>query len=211
MDMKPRKAFTAIEILVVLVVALVLIGMAVPALMGALRKGSVNDAANAIMRVSSQARQLARTRQLASAGRYYGIVIVAPADGSSPYAALTHGPTAAEDTILRYNGKPVSKLLFNRNVVVYTGREHNSATAVPLTTEIGWLYQYRTGYPIVDASPTAVNVNLGVDPDYPNPTPGINPLAFPLELRHITMATADGRYRTAVAIYQIGLANVQDF
>lgn len=216
--MSSRKGFTAIELLVVLIVVLVLVGMAVPALVGAMHKGSVNDAANAILRVSSQARQFARTRSLPSgpgvAVGYYGLTV--GCDNGQTYVALTYGPDATPATVLMQPGgaKPVSKLLLNRNVIAYTGTKYDPDAATPVATgdSFGWLYQYRTGYPIVTASTTAKNMNIGVDPEHPSPAgPEVPRAQFPNNLRHLSFRTADGRYRTAVAVYQIGLANVQDF
>ncbi len=209
-----RNAFTSIELLVVLMVALVLIGMAVPALVSARHHGSVSDAANAVVRVSSQARQYARTRQPSAAGDYYGLTLAC--ENGQAYAALTYGPDATPARIQMQPGtaKPVSKLLFNRNVVVYAGRAYDPAAATPLRegSAVGWLYQYRTGYPIATPSPAAKPVNLGVDPEWPVPAgPDVPRGQFPDALRHISLRTADGRYRTAIAIYQIGLTNVQDF
>ncbi|MBA3847126.1 MAG: prepilin-type N-terminal cleavage/methylation domain-containing protein [Planctomycetes bacterium] len=255
---RPRAGFTAIELMVVLIVILVLIGLAVPGLVGAMRKGSVNDAANAIMRVSSQARQFARTRPAPSTtpgsppAAYFGLVIVG--DEQPNYVALTWGTscTKADIYIQRQWGSgddrtnfatylgappelkngnpiPVSKLLFNRNVIVYTGTVQDPDPANPNVKplesqpgqEIGWFYQFRTGYPIrpnprgTPPQPNSPNVNIGVDPL----APGVDPAAltgitidavFPNDLRHLTLRTTDGRYTSAIAIYQIGLANVQD-
>ncbi len=247
---RARAGFTAIELMVVLIVILVLIGLAVPGLVGAMRKGSVNDAANAIMRVSSQARQFARTRPAPRTGSppaYFGLVIVGD---RQPYVALTWGPECTKDYIYVQktnwavgddrtdydvydsrspsrtdpNAKPVSKLLFNRNVIVYTGQTNDplDGSVTPLSGDVGWFYQFRTGYPIKPVSPAPLqpepnspNVNIGVDPTLPGipagTLTGIDlPQVFPIDLRHLTLRTSDGRYTSAIAIYQIGLANVQD-
>ncbi len=229
-----RAGFTAIELLVVLIVVLIIIGLAVPALLGSLRKGSVNDAANSIIRVSSQARQFARTRSLdATVPGYFGLIVVAPTDGTPTYCALTFGtscPPMVAD-IMPQKGvpgaKPVSLLRFNANVVAYRGKVHNENDPSVLPIEpgqsVGWLYQYRTGYPIYPADPfnggqwpTAANVNIGVDPYHPaGLPPGMTATdadkTFPEALRHFTLRTADNRYRSAMSIYQIGLSNVQDY
>lgn len=242
-----RLGFTAIELLIVLIVVLILIGLVVPGLLGALRKGSVNDAANSIVRVSSQARQFARTRALDSANpKYFGMILVAPADGKPTYAALTYGancPPQLGDILPQPNGNPVCKLGFNANVVVYRGeaKAENDPSVQPLAPGecLGWVYQYRTGYPIYPAGrpliewPTIHTVNLGVDPvaadwrrDPSSDNRWINgvwtdpsgddyietwdPKVYPDPLRHLTLRTADGRYKSAIAVYQIGLSNVQD-
>jgi type II secretory pathway pseudopilin PulG len=214
---RARAAFTAIELLIVLVVVLVLIGMAVPALVGAMRKGSVNDAANSIVRVSSQARQFARTRQAPTGAsiEYYGLVLVG--DEQPNYVALTYGTTASKAKILlRPDGKPVVKLLFNRNVVMFTHNAHPPAAPAEDTVsnglggEKGWMYQYRTGYPIWPGSPPVKAVNIGVDPNWPSAIT-VDAQKFPNEIRHLSLRTLDGRYKTAIAIYEIGLSNVQDY
>jgi type II secretory pathway pseudopilin PulG len=196
----PRGGFTAIELLVVLGIIILLMSMSVPGLVGALRKGKVNDAANTIVRVSSQGRQLARTRQIGAATKFYGMVLVN--DETPAYAALTYGTTASKTTILHRGGDPtkpeVCKLNFNRNITLMLD-------AAPLTAELGWMYQYRTGYPIIVNNITASSVNIGA----PN-LPAVDAIDSRFS-KVISVMTIDGKYKSAVAIYQIGLANIQDY
>jgi type II secretory pathway pseudopilin PulG len=201
---RTRSAFTAIELLVVLGIAMLLMAMAVPGLVGALRKSTVGDAASSITRVSSQARQLARSRLVATVGPkamwYYGVVLVN--DENPSYVALTFGASAKKTDILERSdgsGKPVCKLTFNRNITIMLDAEQ-----MDKPEGLGWMYQYRTGKPVIANQLTAPNYNIGA------PNTG-TPAATEDISKTITVQTRDGRYRAAVAIYQIGLANIQEY
>ena len=89
---RTRDGFTAIEMMVVISVMILLVAMSLPGLFPALKKGRVSDAAEAIMRVASQARQMARLRPqpVGAAVSYYGVSVVVPATGPA-YAVLTYG------------------------------------------------------------------------------------------------------------------------
>ena len=175
-----RHGFSAIELMVVIGIMGMLAGMSVPSLVSAMRRGKVNEAANAIVQVSSQARRLAKRNSDPS--QYYGVVIVN--DASPRYVALTYGTSASTATILEEDGEPVAKLAFNRNVIAYDGETPLSAGSAASA----WMYQNRTANPIQAASATAPAVSI-----------------LGLNLR-----TLDGRLRTAVALYSIGLIHVRD-
>jgi prepilin-type N-terminal cleavage/methylation domain-containing protein len=209
MSKSPRSGFTAIELMVVITVMVILLGLAIPSLVGALRKGKVNDAANCIIRASSQAKQLAKTRA-AVASDFYGLIIVN--DEVPAYVAVTFGHTGTKADILHQQNDPSKPALikypFNRNVLIY---EENDAA---LATDLGWCYQYRTGYPIQDAkhfcgnaqpapSGSSKTIDIGVDTG--------NGVLYPFLKKSLSLRTMDGKYRTGIAIYRIGLANVQDY
>ncbi len=183
---RARVGFTAIEMVVVLGIIMLLASMSLPGLLGALRKGRISDAASSIMNASSIATGLARSGQ-ASPMRY-GVVVVVD-DGLPSYVAVTYGLDATRATILTDGGapaKPVCRIPFNRNVVVFDGN-------VPMTSNKGWQYQSRTGFPIQTGSPM-VPTNIGAVPDAP-----------------FSVRSLDDQVRVGIAIYSIGVANAQEF
>lgn len=212
---RTRDAFTAMEMMIVIGIMALLATLAVPSLLGSMRNGKVNDAANAVSRISSQARMMARTRY--DAVKYYGVIIVNDANPGPQYVAMTYGtdypPTKGDvlttDLSAYVEGttpdsKVVGKANFNRNVVVF---DDTLGTAM-LTR--GWLYQYRTGYPIpklnVGGPQTAPPISLttaqptsvGVNPAIPSQTP-------------MSFRSLDGKYRVALAVYEVGITNAANF
>lgn len=191
-----RRGFTVIEMLFVMGTIAILAGMAVPAVAPALRRGRVNEAANLIVRLNSEARALARSSTLSNTD-FYGVVVV---NGEPSYAALTYGANASAATILTKNGKPVAKYEFNDSVVVYAGA--SSATATPISS-IGWLYRYGSAYPSMSPSQPVDNpgwwCSVGVTG---------SPVCNSLSVRSLD---GGGRYRSAISIYQIGVSHVAEF
>ncbi|MBA3684804.1 MAG: type II secretion system protein [Planctomycetes bacterium] len=165
---RSRLAFTAIEMVTVLTVMIILTGMAVPALMPSIRKARVNEGAEAITAIASQARALARG-SAANDTQRYGVVVVNDAQGS--WAAVTYGATASQATVLdAANGKRP----LGANVTV----------TMP-TAAHGWMYQNRSGMLYGTAPFEQVTVR-SLD------------------------ASAEGRYRKAVAVYYLGYSHAQD-
>jgi len=185
-DGRRRAGFTAIEMLVVVSVLILLTAMSVPGLVGAVRRGRVNEAASAVIGAATTARQLARTS--ARSSDYFGVVVVA--DEVPAYVAVTYGRTADKASILLANraraegpdNQPLYKRTLNRNVMIYSG-------AQPLIGSNGWMYQYRTGVPVVTAATNAPAVDIA----------------------GISLRTLDGRQSSALAIYRVGLINVLEF
>lgn len=188
-----RGGFTAFELLVVIAIIMVLSGMSAVPLLPALRRGSINDAANAIINVADQARLLAMNRR--SATEYYGVVVDTSAQPA--YAALTYGTSATTADIVMVDGKPQARVEFNRNVVVYAGDDHGSATMA--AANIGWMYQYRTGFPVVSASALSSAVTSVGTPDAQGTLP-----------KALSVRSLDGSHRMAVEIYSIGLGNTRE-
>jgi hypothetical protein len=169
-----------------------------------------------ITRVSSQARQLARSRVLSSTTApvmFYGVVLV---NNVSPsYAALTWGTSASKANILMRVGdstKPVCKLNFNRNVTLML--DNKTLDEEISTGELGWMYQYRTGVPIITNSLTASSYNIGAKNLISLPPPAVGTVIIPgteTISKTLSVQTIDGRYKAAVAIYQIGVPNIQEY
>ena len=234
---RARSGFTAIELMVVVTVIILLVAMTVPSIFPAIRKGRVHDAANAITRVASQARQLARSRaqpsgQAGDVLKWYGVAVVVPASGSA-YAVLTYdslnpnsssvsapfGLQAASSTAA--NTSYVSKQVFNANVMPFTGVQvapgpgsKGVYSLQPRNSIVGWYYQYRTGFVINNSSaPTALNcsqiASIGTPAVAANPTTGA-PAVIAGTPAVFGVTSLDQIYVVALSIYSIGLANAQD-
>ncbi|HEX3132451.1 MAG TPA: prepilin-type N-terminal cleavage/methylation domain-containing protein, partial [Planctomycetota bacterium] len=99
-----RAGFTAIEMMVVVSIIIVLVAMVVPTIGPAMKKGSVHDAASAIQRACSMARQLARstteprTTGASATPNYYGVAVVVPSETNKPaYAVVVYGNNPLND------------------------------------------------------------------------------------------------------------------
>ncbi len=230
---RARAGFTAIELMVVVSVIILLVAMTVPSIFPAIRKGRVHDAANAILRVASQARQFARSRIMPPPGnaavpcKFYGVAIVVPTSGAA-YAVLTYDNSLANGSAPGPVGQfadysttnYLSKQIFNANVMPYTGiltAGGGGSKAVyslqPRSTMVGWYYQYRTGFVLQNNTTPDMNYtqigSIGTPPLVANPATGAPAvLAYPPTV--LGVCSLDQQYVVAMAIYSIGLANAQD-
>jgi type II secretory pathway pseudopilin PulG len=222
-----RAGFTAIEMMVVVSIIIVLVAMVVPTIGPAMKKGSVHDAASAIQRACSQARQLARstTEPRVTSGNppWYGVSVVVPSEANkAAYAVVIYGNTNPSDYGFASlesnhypNGTPnldgvgtisgfkaAAKFQFNRGVMPVSAQSA-TATTVPSYTflapgsAVGWYYQYRTGFVFNNVAQPTVAKDIGV------PASGATPEA-------LGVASLDMKYIVAVAVYKIGLLNAQD-
>lgn len=227
-DRDPRAGFTAIELIVVVSVIILLVSLTVPSIMPALKKGAVNDAATAIQRVCSQARQLARTRQEPSPGvgggiKYWGVNVVVPTDFPTKpaYAAVIFGnstPTGPDPSLENNpaSNKPWYRQDMPRSAAPFKMNALPSGTPatytfMPKGSSVGWYYQYRTGFVIQNGGTATQPINIGtvafpgdstVTPPLPAIPAGIPPV--------FGVASLDQKYVMAIAVYSIGLANIQD-
>ena len=222
-----RAGFTAIELIVVVSVIILLVSLTVPSIMPALKKGAVNDAATAIQRVCSQARQLARTRQepspTASPGgvKYWGVNVVVPSDFpvKPAYASVIFGnstPSGPDDN-LELNPASITtpKNPWYRQTMPKSAAPIKMAslptgtpavyTFMPKGSSVGWYYQYRTGFVIQNGATATTPINIGTRGDS-SVSPAIPPGTPPV----FGVASLDQKYVMAIAIYSIGLANIQD-
>ncbi|MBA3683775.1 MAG: type II secretion system protein [Planctomycetes bacterium] len=111
--------------------------------------------------------------------------------GSDWYGVVISNQTTPRYVALTRNGSvmmegatPVSKLTISPNVIVYDG----AAPLVDGSARSSWMYQQRSALPILVASPTAPNVSI----------------------LGLVLQTMDGRMRSAIDVYSVGLVNVQD-
>lgn len=224
---RPRAGFTAIEMMVVVSIIIVLVAMVVPTIGPAMKKGSVHDAASAIQRACSQARQLARSTTEPKVDRgmppSYGVAVVVPTEANQPaYAVVIYGNSNPSDYGFANNKdnqypngtpalsgigsitnmKAAAKFQFNRGVMPVTA----SGVAPPAIPSyalmgsgeaVGWYYQYRTGFVFNNVAQWTRAVDIGVNGS------GATPEA-------LGVASLDMKYIVAVAVYKIGLLNAQD-
>lgn len=224
---RPRAGFTAIEMMVVVSIIIVLVAMVVPTIGPAMKKGSVHDAASAIQRACSQARQLARSttepRVASGMPPSYGVSVVVPTQANAPaYAVVIYGNSnpsdygfASNEGNQYPNGTPAldgagnisgmraaAKFPFNRGVMPVFADSATAATVpsynfLSAGSAVGWYYQYRTGFVFNNVSQWTRAVDIGV------PASGARPEA-------LGVASLDMKYIVAVAVYKIGLLNAQD-
>ncbi len=142
---RSRAGFSAVELLVVLGIVMILATMAIPAIVPALRRGQVNDAATAIVQIARQARLMAMQRLPPANNFHYGVAII-----YSPPAqvtvALIYGTAAqgAAAILQDVNSKPIAMEKLARSVMVYSGDKELRSNG----NTVCWYYQYRTGVPI---------------------------------------------------------------
>jgi type II secretory pathway pseudopilin PulG len=219
-----RSGFTAIELMVVISIVILLVAMTVPSIYPAIRKGRVHDAANSIMRVASQARQLARTRSgPPTVALYYGVAVVVPSSGSA-YAVLIYDTVPAGSMnassiglTTQYNtNQYVSKQTFNANVMPFNaisgGGGPGSKAVYTLQqpgTVVAWYYQYRTGFVIASGATSTTLGNVGT-PSIPANTATGTPAIATIGPTVFGVCSLDQQYCVALSIYSVGLANAQD-
>jgi type II secretory pathway pseudopilin PulG len=207
--MRRRAGFTMVELVTVIGIILLLTGLTLPAIAGALRRQAVENACRTIIEASRVAADLAcRTNPPASGPvPFFGVAIEAKADGSDASVVVTWGttypPTPAQALVRKttewfdwtqYNAASDvagSPAVWRRRLPggVALHMPVGDPNALQPVSAAGWLYQYRTGWPIVSASLTATGRSIGVSPD-------------PL----LVMRT--GQMASAVAIYDFGLGHM---
>jgi len=225
--------FTAIEMMVVVSIIIVLVAMVVPTIGPAMKKGSVNDAASAIQRACSMARQLARSttqpRGVAGEINYYGVAVVVPSESEKnkpAYAVVVYGKDPIDFSLANkeenqypngtpkldgtgsiYSGiKPAGKFTFSRSVMPIKA-DSASATSTPNYTFMapGSAVGWYYAYRTGFVFQNVAAPSASVDIGVPPIAAATTgtPQAF-------GVASLDMKYRVAVAIYKIGLLNAQD-
>ena len=224
-----RSGFTAIEMMEVVSIVILLVAMVVPTIGPAIKKGHVNDAANAIQRACSMARQLARSNSEPRAPvKYFGVAIVVPSEGGSKL-----DPAYA---VVVYSRQPLT----NYSHVNSQGNQYPNGTPdlsrPPGTAMSGFRpagkFVFNKGVlPFMDATATPPNL------PYTLMTPGtsvgwyyqyrtgfiLTDVSKPFEAKDVGVASVTGaspkslgvatidlKYKVAVGIYKIGLMNAQD-
>jgi Tfp pilus assembly protein FimT len=233
----PRRGFTAVELLVVIGVMMLLMGMATPGVLKAVRRGTVNSAANDLTQCWRQARLLALTRTMPEAtadgapAKHYGLMLVQR--DARVYAAVIYDNrdetaigAAPEDAILRRDpasattsdsaNPPVAKFFFNRNVALAAAKSSGTEPAIGDRVMVVYA-QYRTGLPISPQEvhcghgSTACAVGMGLPG---NPAFGLPDSPICAKLRLQTMDFDSGSshrgYAVGVTLFPIGVVASQE-
>jgi prepilin-type N-terminal cleavage/methylation domain-containing protein len=220
---KRRSGFTAIELLISISVILVLVGMAVPAIAPSIRRGRVNEAANAITQISRQARMLAIQRQPEES--HYGVLVADdPALGPGPIVALIYGhpQDGKKDDIERIvrdaRGEPVALQRFTSAVSVWTA---DGALRDQSDKFVSWWYKFGSGIPIavVGGKFTLGPATVGTPKIALSNVWGIggndHDVAAVAASRPgepgLSLRSADNRTRCAVAVYVSGYAVTKEY
>ena len=84
-------------------------------------------------------------------------------------------------------------------------------TVMPTGTSMGWYYQYRTGFIVQNpgTNTTLINVGTLAQAARATPLPALKAVAAGIP-PVFGVATLDQRYVVAIAVYSIGMMNVQD-
>lgn len=160
-----RRGFTAIELLIVILIMALLGSMAIPAILPALQRSRVNTAAAYVNEAAAQAQQMAQERYAGNDNAHFGIYLGPDGSGTN-IVAVTYGPPSTGHTIdaiaavgtdgalsnLDTLGVGLSELsgdsqaVFVRELpataIIYLGDTLIDANG---STSIGWAYQFRTG------------------------------------------------------------------
>jgi type II secretory pathway pseudopilin PulG len=221
--------------MVVVSIIIVLVAMVVPTIGPAMKKGAVHDAASAIQRASSMARQLARSSTepratgSGTAVDHYGVAVVVPSEseGNKPaYAVVVYGKVPVtysfannpdnqypngtpknDGSGTNYGGlKPAGKFAFSRNVKPVEARTA-TATTVPNYTFMaaGSAVGWYYQYRTGFVFQDPSTATTAIDVGVP--PVGATPTGTP---QAFGVASLDMKYVVAVAIYKIGLLNAQD-
>ncbi|MBA3707311.1 MAG: prepilin-type N-terminal cleavage/methylation domain-containing protein [Planctomycetes bacterium] len=217
---RARQGFTAIEMLMVVGIVLILATMAVPAIVPALRRGQVNDAASAIMQISKEARLLAMHAAAPADNSHYGIAIIDdPAFDPQVVVALIYGISGASpkaSIVKDANGKNVAIKKLARSVAVYTGATELRAAGGVLS----WFYQYRTGMPIgvfagaFSTTPVSVGCpSITVSNVWGTGNTAIAASVAPgtATVPGLSVRTVDDKIRRAIAVYVSGVPVTGEF
>lgn len=194
-----RKAFTSIELMVVLGVVGILTASAVPGVLSSLRRGAMASAVNQIVGLTEEARTLAVSTSPPAAADptwqpedRFGVLLRPRADGRY-VVALTRGPQATASAIWVDPRRAQAREVVLPAGVMVMVAEKVGDDLQPLTGELGWTLAYRTGSTVIhDGTDFITGASLGADG---------SPVAGQVALR-----SRDGGLAAGFAVYPIGLA-----
>jgi len=222
------------ELLVVVGIILFLSALSVPAVMESLDRARFNSGAGALTRAHALARKLAlQAAPMNQAVKSYGVALVVPADGGTPYATVLWGTSATDELMVDDNGngadlRPLGR--YSLGTVALPWMARSGGTAAALSGNICWFYTPLTGQPVQNGAKPGngdrydtVVVGIGTagrpmtpfwDDDFEgrvfytrgNPTIDPSPVCSHLSLRNRT----DTR-RMGISIYDQGIIACTEF
>jgi len=173
-----RSGMTAIELLVVMGIMAGLSSMAVSGIIGAYRRAALGSAISTIIDANDHAQAYARYHippPNTSPPSYYGVRI----RNEGERIAIE---TIKADPLLMGGASVLNRTLLPRTMRIFRGNSQ-------LSSDMSWFLSYGTGYPINPL--TALPRPVGASP------PGTS--------EHLSVRSVDGRMRTAVSVYEIGI------
>ncbi len=203
------RGFTAVELLTVIAIVTILTAISSPAIAAAMRRSRITSAGEQVLQVAQQARVLAlATASGSESGVRHGVVVSRRADGRYDVAMtwgsaatvrqvqvrrtgewMNYAEYAALPALTGSDGQPQAV----QRAVLPTGVEV-VVDGTPLKTEIGWMYQPRTGVVVASVASSARPVAVGT---------ASSPICHELMVRSL-----DGRIAAAMAIYEPGMAHL---
>lgn len=179
-----RRAFTTIELAIVLVLAAAIAAITIPSILPAMRKSAVNKAADSILAVAEEARRRARALEVPDSGFSlkdgtagttirargydYGVKVEVPADSSS--AAIVYLIDSSYAKVMdSTTGKPVMQRSLGSNVLPFATVPIVSGNKLRFTpmgsgASVTWFYKRGTGQccTIPVTNPKLAEIGTGV-------------------------------------------------
>jgi Tfp pilus assembly protein FimT len=232
-----RHGFTAIELMMVLGIMMIMMGMAAPVILPALRHGKINSAINDIMACWREARIMAMSHSIPSTNAvppHFGIAINQGATGQASVSLIYDSVASGIPNLLVQGQDPsdastysatkpaVAQYFFNRNVVLATSpTTTGTPTASPITIIL--YAQYGTGLALDPAdvaagrgsvaAPTSLGIaglqatSMGIAAP-PSVVPSVCPITM---LQSVDFVLTPRRgFSTAFAIYNAGFIAAQE-
>lgn len=212
-----RRGFTAIELLIVLSIAMLLAAMAAPSILTSVRRSKVQQTAAQVLEAANQARRLARATPPATDGRMIGIRITQDGPGTGIQLELVRGTQASDATPMKGpDDQPVLDITLDTSAIIYLADKPLFEDGQKVT----WFYTPQTGFPMrqtSDASPCTVGgrqVTITSQWGIAQPwSSAVVPAVAPEGSGQpgFSIRSPDDRYRRSILIYPTGLVYEKDF
>jgi prepilin-type N-terminal cleavage/methylation domain-containing protein len=208
--MTHRRAFTLIELLLVLTVILILTALSIGHFGQSMRKSAVQEAAQQILRASDLARQLG-LQGTGTGATMYGVRLEATSDGQTSVSVL-QSQSGRSSLAEGPDGEPLLEYRFPSSAVLWEGSRDLSSGSGTLE----WWFAPSTGE-VVELAGGATQqryVGVGTRPVTTEALWGLasnaltSPVIAPANALDpgLSVRTPDNRYRIALGVYPSGLA-----
>jgi type II secretory pathway pseudopilin PulG len=205
-----RRGFTAVELVMVIAVALAVVGAGSSAMLPSLRKAALNASLSSLEEACRTARQLAMAER-DTAAEHYGVVCYR--QGGQTWVAVTQG--SAGDTVLPRSGdvledadgRPRYRQALSPSIGIFSGIDQASASILAEGESMGWFYQHRTGYLSATANLNIIPTFLGVTA---SELAAHGLLGGSSMLGALSLRSLDGRNVRVVQIYASGIMSAAE-